>query len=294
MQKAYGVWSVIVNVFVRIDLNSADSMFSYVFIYFCVLKIMKMRKHFIAILVFTLSIFASGYTQDKDEKLKPDAIWAVYPSYSFQWPGGDMADRFGANSTIGPGGFYKTSSNWVFNVDINFLFGNKIKEDSLIQNLINTDGFVIGDQGLYSEVSFFERGFYTQGRVGKLIPLSEENLNSGILLLAGAGYMQHKINIEVTNETASPLKGEYKKGYDRFTNGFSTSQFIGYMHLGNSRLANFFGGVEIVEAWTKNRRSMNFDTMSRDDKDRFDFLVGIKVGWVIPFSKREPEEFYYY
>ncbi len=253
-----------------------------------------MRKHFLAIFAISTLFICSGSAQTEEQENKPEAMWAVYPSYSFQWPGGDMADRFGANSTIGPGALYKTSSNWVFNVDINFLFGNKIKEDSLIQNLINSDGFVINDQGHYAEISFFERGFYTQGRIGKLLPLSDKNLNSGILLMAGAGYMQHKIHIEVKNNMASPLKGDYKKGYDRFTNGFSISQFIGYIYTGKSKLANFFIGAEFVQAWTRNRRSMNFDTMRRDDKNRFDFLGGIKVGWMIPFNRREPDDFYYY
>ena len=248
----------------------------------------------LAFFTIALLIGASGFTQTTENDTKPEAMWAIYPAYSFQWPGGDMAERFGANSTIGPGFFYKSASNWVYNADINFLFGNKINEDSLIQNLINSDGFVIDDQGHYAEISFFERGFYTQGRIGKLIPLSDKNLNSGILLMAGAGYMQHRIHIEVKNKAASPLKDDYKKGYDRYTNGFSASQFIGYMHIGKARFTNFFIGAEFVQAWTKNRRSMNFDTMQRDDKDRFDFLGGIKVGWVIPFNKREPEDFYYY
>jgi hypothetical protein len=255
---------------------------------------MKMSKKFLAILIFTFLTVATGFSQNETEEKKPDAMWAVYPAYSFQWPGGDMADRFGTNSTIGPGFFHKTSSNWIYNADINFLFGNKIKEDSLIQNLINSDGFVIDDQGHYAEISFFERGFYAQGRIGKLIPLSDKNLNSGLLIMAGAGYMQHRIHFEVNNNAASPLKDDYQKGYDRYTNGFSTSQFIGYMYIGKSRLANFFVGAELVQAWTKNRRSMDFDTMRRDDKNRFDFLGGIKVGWVIPFNKREPEDFYYY
>ncbi len=253
-----------------------------------------MRQKFLAIFTFILLISTTGFAQDGEEEKTPDAVWAVYPTYSFQWPGGDMAERFGANSTIGPGGFYKSAGNWVYNVDINFLFGNKIKEDSLIQNLINSDGFVIDDQGHISEISFFERGFYTSGRIGKLIPLSDNNLNSGILIMAGAGYMQHKIHIEVKNKAAAPLRGDYKKGYDRLTDGFSTTQFIGYMHIGNTRLANFFFGAELMQAWTKNRRSMNFDTMRRDDKNRFELLGGIKIGWVIPFSKREPEDFYYY
>lgn len=232
--------------------------------------------------------------QEKTENKGPESAWAIYPTFSYQWPGGDLGERFGANSTIGPGFFYKTSHNWIWNADVNFIFGNTIREDSLVNNLINSDGFIIDDQGHYAEVSFFERGFYTMGRVGKLFPLTEKNPNSGVVFMAGAGYLQHKISIQVKNEMASPLKGDYKKGYDRFTDGFAASQFIGYMHIGNTRLANFFIGAEFVESWTKNRRSMNFDTMHRDDKNRFDFLGGIKIGWIIPFSRQEPDEYYYF
>lgn len=227
-------------------------------------------------------------------KKKADAVWAVYAGYDYQWPGGDLVDRFGQNSTIGSGLFHKTASNWIFNFDFNFIFGNNINEDSLIQNLINSDGFVIDDEGHYAEVSFFERGFYSTIKLGKLFPLSKKNANSGIIVMAGAGYMQHKIKIEVKNNAASSLKGDYKKGYDRFTDGFATTQFIGYMHIGKTRLANFFAGVEFVQAWTKNRRSMNFDTGRRDNKSRLDLLGGVKVGWIIPFNRRQPEAFYYY
>ncbi|NCA85983.1 MAG: hypothetical protein EOM83_10465 [Clostridia bacterium] len=256
-------------------------------------------KHAIIVILLMalLPLLLNGQSKNTDSKAtetKPDAMWSVYPSFSWQWPGGDLADRFGPSATIGPGLFYKTASNWIFNADINFIFGNVIREDSLIQNLINSDGFVIDDQGHYAEVSFFERGFYSTFRVGKVIPIFGSNPNSGLLLMAGVGYLQHKINIQVTNKAASPLKDDYKKGYDRYSNGLSTVQFVGYIYHGKSRLANFFAGVEVMQAWIMNRRSMNFDTMRRDDTPRFDMLIGPKVGWIIPFNKRMPEDYYYY
>jgi hypothetical protein len=135
---------------------------------------------------------------------------------------------------------------------------------------------------------------YSHFKIGKLFPVNSTKPNSGILLMAGAGYMRHRIDIEVKNKAASALNGEYEKGYNRLTDGFSTSLFIGYMHLGNTRLANFFAGVELEQAWTKNRRSMNYDTMRRDGQKRFDTLGGIKVGWIMPLNKRQPLNFYYY
>lgn len=256
---------------------------------------MKMRTC-IFLLLFAAWLFPAALPAQEEsaEKKPPSTYTMVYPSFAYQWPGGDLADRFGASSTIGPGFLHKTSGNWLFGADINFIFGNVIREDNLIQNLINSDGFVIDDQGHYAELGFFERGFYTSFRLGKVIPVLGSNPNSGLMITAGAGYMQHKIRINVENKAASPLKGDYLKGYDRFSDGFSTNIFVGYMHLGKTRLANFFAGVELVQAWTQNRRSMNFDTMEIDHEPRFDMLSGLKIGWIIPFNKRQPDEYYYY
>lgn len=249
------------------------------------------------LLLFGLALLFSPVivkAQEDTSIIKPDAVSAIYASYAYQWPGGDMNKRFGQNSSIGPGFFHKTASNWIFNADLNYIFGNTISEENLIGNLINSDGFVIDDQGHYAEISFFERGFYSTLRFGRLFPLSKSNPNSGLVIMAGGGYMQHKIKIQVTNKAASPLKDEYIKGYDRFTNGFSTAEFIGYMHIGKTRLANFFGGLEFTQGWTQNRRSMNFDTGIKDRSSRFESLFGLKVGWIIPLSRREPEAYYFY
>jgi hypothetical protein len=255
---------------------------------------MKMKNLRLTILFYLACFPALLWAQADTAQQKADAVWAIYPSFSYQWPGGDMADRFGQSSTIGPGFFHKTASNWIFNADVNFIFGNTINQDSLINNLINADGFVTSDEGLIADITFFERGFYTTARVGKLIPLSKKNRNSGLVIMAGVGYMQHKIKIEVQQNIVASLDGDYKKGYDRFSDGFSTAQFVGYMHIGRTRLANFFVGLEFAQAWTKNRRSMDFDTMRRDDSQRLDLLTGIRVAWLIPFSRRQPDPFYFF
>jgi hypothetical protein len=253
-----------------------------------------MTEYFVRMFLVLILLPILSYSQSNSEAKKPDAAWGIYAAYSFQWPGGNLADRFGTSSSIGPGLFHKTKSNWVFDAGINFIFGNIVNEDSLVQNLINSRGFIIDDQGLMAEVSFFERGFYSHFKFGKLIPVKASNPNSGILAMAGAGYLRHRIDIEVKNNAASALKDKYEKGYDRLTSGFSTSVFIGYLHLSNTRLANFFAGVEFEQAWTKNRRSMNFDTMRTDDRKRFDTLAGFKIGWVLRFNKRQPLDYYYY
>lgn len=255
---------------------------------------MKMRFLLLTALTFLMANPATLYAQDGRNPSEAEKIVMVFPALGFQIPGGDMADRFGVNSTVGPGLQVKTKSNWIIGADVNFIFGNKISEDSLIQNLLTDDGFVISDQGQVADLSFHQRGFYAAARIGKVIPVFGSNPNSGLMITAGAGFLQHKIRIAVQENMAAALRDDYNKGYDRLTNGFSTTQFIGYMHLGESRIANFFAGFEFVQGWTQNRRSMNFDTMRRDDTKRLDLLYGFKIGWMIPFSNRMPKDYYYY
>jgi hypothetical protein len=256
--------------------------------------LMKMKILLFIALTFLVANMAELSAQSVTKTAEADKIAMIFPALGFQMPGGDMADRFGVSSSIGPGFQVKTKSNWIFGADINFIFGNQISEDSLIQNLLTVDGFVISDQGQVADLSFYERGFFAAARVGKVIPVFGSNPNSGIMITVGAGMLQHKIRIAVEDNLAAALRDDYKKGYDRLTNGFSTTQFIGYMHVGESRVSNFFAGFEFVQGWTKNRRSMNFDTMRRDDAERLDLLYGVKVGWLIPFRKRDAKDYYYY
>ena len=76
------------------------------------------------------------------------------------------------------------------------------------------------------------------------------NSNSGILLMGGAGILQHKIRYEIPDNNAPQLSSEHKKGYDRLSNGPSISQFIGYVHFGNNRTINFHIGAEFTGSRT--------------------------------------------
>ena len=256
--------------------------------------IRNMRKILVIILLIIIQVPFSGKCQTDESQPKPDRLTALFPTFTYQWPGGDLADRFGNSSAIGPGFLYKTTANWIWWADGNFLFGSRMREDSLLHNLLTSEGGIINEEGYFAGVSLFERGFYASGRLGKLIPLFGSNKNSGLLIMAGAGYLQHKIRIQVKENSVPQLRGDYLKGYDRLTDGFMIDQFIGYMYAGENKLANFFAGIEIIESWTQNRRSMDFDTMRRDDRKRFDMLTGFKIGWIIPLRKRMPQDYYYF
>lgn len=257
-----------------------------------------MKKYLVSII---LMIFCSAYISPAQVNIKDSVISTslLSISYSYQFPGGDLSKRFLSNSAIGGSYFFKTKSNWLIGADGFFMFRDTIKETGILDSIstktgdIGDIGNLIDGNGIYAQVFLYERGFYFGMKGGKLFPVFGPNKNSGIVILCGLGFLQHKIRIENPDNTAHQIKGDYKKGYDRLTNGLALSEFIGYMYLGNSRLVSFYAGFEFTQAWTQNRRSYNFDMMGPDKTKRFDLLSGFKIGWIIPLYKRSPEKYYY-
>lgn len=248
-------------------------------------------------LIVTLILFCSTYLGVNAQSSVKDSVIKcvlVSPSFSLQLPGGDMADRFGTNSTVGISVGIKSTKNWVFSLEGNFIFGSKIKETSIFSNLTVDGGYIIGSDGLYADIRAYERGYTVFANVAKIIPYKGPNPNCGIYLQAGAGFLQHKIRIEDKKNAVPALQGDYLQGYDRLTNGIAIRQFIGYAYLGNKRLVNFFGGFEFIEGFTSGKRNFNYSTGLSDTGKRFDLMMGIKLGWIMPFYKQAPEKFYTY
>jgi len=248
-----------------------------------------------AILLCVTSSMISSLTAQVNIHDSAIATSLFYATYSYQFPGGDLAKRFGSNSSIGGGFMFKTKSNWLFGVEGNFLFGQTIKNsDSLLVIITNKEGFIIDANGMIADIIYYERGFSFFAKFGKLIPVFSPNPNSGFLIMAGGGYLQNKIRIHNPGNTAPQLLGDYKKGYDRLNGGFSLTGSIGYLYLSNTRLLNFYLGFEFTQAWTKSMRDYNFDTEKKDDTRYSSQYYGIKVCWLIPLYKRTPKEYYLY
>lgn len=205
-------------------------------------------------------------------------------SYAVHTPGGDLADRFGNNFSVGLGLEWMTDqSNWIFGFSGQFLFGNTVKTDVLAQ--LRTDaGTIIGNSRLPADIGLRERGWIAQATIGKHLPIAGKNPRAGIRLTLSPGILQHHIRIQGDPQQAVPqLLGDYKKGYDRLSNGLSITEFIGYQLLSTDRRMNFFLGLEFTQAFTANRRDFNFDTRMKDETKRIDLLYGLKLGWIIPF-----------
>ncbi|MFZ4401587.1 MAG: hypothetical protein ACOYO1_16260 [Bacteroidales bacterium] len=253
-----------------------------------------MKKNSILILiVFFLNTLSNLNAQIS---LKDSSAFAglISLSYSFQFPGGDMAKTYGNNSSIGTSASIKTKANWILGADFNFIFGNDVKlYDQIVNSIAPADGNVIARDGTFTDIKMFERGFYTAIKLGKIIPVFKSNPNSGLLLMGSAGYLQHNIRIEVDNNNTPQLMDDYAKGYDRLSSGFAISEFIGYIYLSDRKLTNFFAGIEFTQGWTKSLRDYNFDTRQKDSNQKYDSFFGIKIGWIFPLYKRSPEKFYY-
>lgn len=221
----------------------------------------------------------------------------VCSSYSLQIPEGDMAERFGVNSSIGIQFLLKTKKNWIMGLSGDFMFGNTVHENGILDSIKTSDGFLISMKGKLVDSRFLERGFNGFVKAGKLFPVWGPNKNSGVVAIFGVGFLQHKIRIELIDEDADQvpqLSEEIKKGYDRLSRGIALNQSVGYIFLSNNRIANFYAGIDITEAFTKNIRGFNYDLMKKDDAQRTDVLIGFRVGWILPLYKRAPKEFYTY
>jgi len=213
-------------------------------------------------------------------------------SYAIQFPFADMADRFGNNSSLGASFSFKMAHNWMIGFEGNFLFGGNIKEDTILDHLFTSQGFLIGTNGYAESVLLFERGMTFWGKFGKLFPVMKGNPNAGINVLLGAGFLQHKIKIEDPDNAVPYVTGDYSKGYDRLTNGFALTQYVGFLNLDKRKFLNFNAGIELIEGFTKNRRDYNFDQMKKDDASRIDILVGLKIAYILPFYGRGEQRFY--
>jgi hypothetical protein len=209
-----------------------------------------------------------------------------------QLPFGDLSQRFGPSLNAGGSFMLKTKKNWIFGADYNYFFGRNVKEDVLSQ-LKNSDGFMIDNEGYPADVRVTERGMGIHLFAGRVFRLSKNNPNSGLMINIGLGYLQHKIKLYDAQQKIAAIKGNLAHGFDRLTSGLSTTQFIGYLHLSENRLTNFYAGVEFNEAITKSARKLNYDTGLADTKQRLDILMGLRIGWILPLYKKMPNNFYY-
>ncbi|MFA5817027.1 MAG: hypothetical protein WC865_15580 [Bacteroidales bacterium] len=209
-------------------------------------------------------------------------------------PTGDIASRYGFNMGVGGSYWFKTNSNWLLAADFTYIFGNKFKEDSILNGLRDKDGYLITTYGEQMFPTISERGFYGGLRVGKLFPVIGPNPNSGLVITASAGLLQYKTFFRLEENSIPVIMDDYVKLLDYLTNGFALNQFIGYLHLDSEQPINFYAGFEFHQAWTMGRRDWLYNLHGPENKLRHDFLFGIRLGWIFPVGKKATGTYTYF
>ncbi len=241
-------------------------------------------------------VASHAFAQDDlfgNEKMKPRKGFVLGVNGNLDFPAADMAKRFGTSYRVGGAVYYKTKSNWMFGPKLDFILGNKIKEDSLMINMRDDTYQLINQDGQRMRVQIYERGYLAGVQVGKIFNTSKKNSDIGILVMTGVGIMQHKINLYDKDKSIPQLRGDYRKGYDRLTNGMYVEQYVGYNFFDNGGALNFHIGLDITAGFTQGRRNYLYDVMRADNASRVDILFGIRGGWYIPIFKRKSEEFFF-
>jgi hypothetical protein len=239
-------------------------------------------------------MFANTAVAIRNPKDSVMAVSLVGLSYGYQIPQNDLKNRFYNNSTVGLNFYRKTKRNLIFGVDWSLMFAQKVKEQDMFLGVLNSDGFLIDENGQNSSVRLYQRGHFFNAKLGKIIPIGKPNKNSGLLILLNGGWLQHKIKIEDLGNLTPALKDDYKKGYDRLRGGLSIGFFAGYIFMSDNRYFNFFGGIEGYYANTQSLRSWDFQKMRFDDAKYSDALLGLKFGIILPLYKRATNAFYIY
>ncbi len=254
------------------------------------LMIRYLKTCFCCIFFCALFLMALGQSNDT----VPPAGLLIQFDYGFQWPGADLAQRYGLFNRLGTGLEYiLPNQNWQFGLNASLLFGTQIKED-VLASIRTAEGFIYSNDKTIADIRLRGRGWYLGATLGKLFPLSKKNVRSGLLIKLGDGLLETNIRIqEATMRFVQQIANEYKKGFDRLSNGLALQQFIGYQSLDIQNRINFYAGIELIQAFTESRRDLQFDLLSKDQNQYFNLLWGVKVGWVIPLYFRKASTIFY-
>lgn len=249
---------------------------------------------FIFFLGISFPFFVAGQVSLDDTAVHDKVL--VCPQYSTAWTGGDLVHRFGFLNLVGFGAGYKFKNNVFALADANFIFGNKVKIPGIFEHLVDSYGNITDVNGDVATVSVLARGVSINAQIGKIFPLNQRDKNSGIMVHAGLGYLNHRVKIETQTQVVPMIELDYKKGYDRLTAGVNLMQFIGYAYMPKQSFYSFYGGIYAMQGFTKNRRTLFYDQpdVPVSTALRLDLIMGIKVGWFIPFYSTQKDYYIEY
>lgn len=248
--------------------------------------------------LFFLSLCLTGglifsQTTPAPEQFKKDyeakQMIQFLPSFDLLFPTQDLNKRFGTISSIGLGVGYKTNRNVTFNGFYKTLFGNRVKQVDMLDNLRGSSGELIDANGNYASISYAMRGGNLGFKLGKIIRV-EKNANNGIWVQGGFSYLQHRIKIEYQNDVLPQLDNEMYKGYDRLSGGVGFLGSIGYHHITANNTISYFINFDFGFNQTQNLRTYNYDTRSKDQVKRKDYYNGLSFGIILPVNAQTADQ----
>jgi hypothetical protein len=252
---------------------------------------MHYRKAFLLFIGLAFCIVGHSFAQSVKKDSASSGV-LIDMSYAAQLPAGNLAQRFGFNSNIQLAVYYKFSSNWMVGIQGAFISGNQLRETGILDSIATQDNNIIANDGNYSSIKYFERGYDIQLTVGKIIPLDKKNLNSGLMFTLSSGYLRHHVRIETPSDWTPQVAGDYLLGYERLTAGVCVTEFAGYQYISKNRIVNFYAGLEFTQGFTKSLE-YDFDLRSMNTSLRYDLLNGIRVGWILPILKKSANNVFY-
>lgn len=250
-----------------------------------------MRTLFIGtLLLLATSTFAQVNVRDSTVQ-----GWLFHATANYHLKGGDFAEYLNPSYGIGGDLQYKWKSNFILSVGGRYNFGDGVKDPlTTFGDIFTAQGEILTSGGEYAYISFSERGWNATLDVGYIVNSLGHNANSGLLITAGAGWNAHWIQVRNQSENTPQLQDEYLKGYDRFTQGVLTRQFLGYQFSGNNEMINFTAGFEFMQGFNHNVREFNYATRSYDTGAKLDLYYGLRVSWFLPIYNQNAQKYYYY
>ena len=215
-------------------------------------------------------------------------------NYNYQMPIGSSTSPFGNNSAVGSSYFFELDKNIIFGVEANYLFGTDMNDSTIFENISTSNGGIIGADGYYANINLMQRGLDSYLFTGYAIHPSRIN-SSGFYILQGFGYIEKKIFIDTKNQNVPQLDENMKKGYDQFSNGFSTKTSIDYKYYHNKGRFQMSIGVNYTMTYIKNQREYDFvNNKYYSSKRTWEKLLGLKTEIIIPINRKNENQFHYY
>lgn len=248
----------------------------------------KVFKIFLGLIVFSCEMYAQ-------EVPKTDRAWIFGASIGLNNCEGAWSDRFTNNLSIGAHLARKTSSNWIFSAEWNYLSGGETPNRNAILGTIQTaNGNLLSSSGSFATYNINQRATFFSVGLEKVLPFWNTNLNSGPSLGLYAGYTWHWLNLDNVGNDAPQILEPYSYGYDRMSRGFNLSQSFGYLYLSKSRLINFRISFDIMQIWSRDLRAYDYAIGPLNQDPQLDLMYTLKLKWYIPVYLGQKKEEYYY